>query len=109
MRCPVDGSTLALAEHHGVEIDYCPQCLGMWLDRGELERIIEHAGGRGDERGYRPRDEHERHHHDDDRHHHDDDHDRRWGSEHGHDDRRRGRKRGGAFGALSDLLGGGGD
>jgi hypothetical protein len=32
-----------MAERHGVEIDYCPQCRGVWLDRGELDKIIEQA------------------------------------------------------------------
>jgi Zn-finger nucleic acid-binding protein len=45
MRCPVDGETLVMADRHGVEIDYCPKCRGVWLDRGELDKIIERAGG----------------------------------------------------------------
>lgn len=66
MKCPVDGATLVIADRNGVEIDYCPQCRGVWLDRGELDKIIERAGaysppppppqapqGRGyEERGY---------------------------------------------------------
>ena len=47
MRCPVDDTTLALAERAGMEIDYCPQCRGVWLDRGELDRIIERCTGGG--------------------------------------------------------------
>lgn len=43
MKCPVDGSELKMAERQGVEIDYCPQCRGVWLDRGELDKIIEKA------------------------------------------------------------------
>ena len=43
MKCPVDGTTLAMTERHSVEIDYCPDCRGVWLDRGELDRIIDHA------------------------------------------------------------------
>lgn len=43
MKCPVDGETLAIAERSGVEIDYCPKCRGVWLDRGELDKIIERA------------------------------------------------------------------
>lgn len=43
MKCPVDGTTLVIAERQGVEIDYCPQCRGVWLDRGELDKIIERA------------------------------------------------------------------
>jgi Zn-finger nucleic acid-binding protein len=40
MRCPVDGTTLQMSERSGIEIDYCPQCRGVWLDRGELDKII---------------------------------------------------------------------
>lgn len=40
MKCPVDDSTLQMSERGGVEIDYCPQCRGVWLDRGELDKII---------------------------------------------------------------------
>ena len=43
MRCPVDGETLVMADRSGVEIDYCPKCRGVWLDRGELDKIIERA------------------------------------------------------------------
>ena len=43
MRCPVDGETLVMADRNGVEIDYCPKCRGVWLDRGELDKIIERA------------------------------------------------------------------
>jgi Zn-finger nucleic acid-binding protein len=41
MKCPVDGSELMMTERSGVEIDYCPQCRGVWLDRGELDKIID--------------------------------------------------------------------
>lgn len=42
MKCPVcKDVTLLMAEKKGVEIDYCPECRGIWLDRGELEKIIE--------------------------------------------------------------------
>ncbi len=44
MACPVDGSTLVMSERSGIEIDYCPQCRGVWLDRGELDKIIERSG-----------------------------------------------------------------
>ena len=43
MKCPVDGATLSMTERSGVEIDYCPQCRGVWLDRGELDKIIDKA------------------------------------------------------------------
>ncbi|MEX0286607.1 MAG: zf-TFIIB domain-containing protein [Paracoccaceae bacterium] len=41
MKCPIDGTNLVIAERSGVEIDYCPQCRGVWLDRGELDKIVE--------------------------------------------------------------------
>ncbi len=34
MNCPVDGTTLTMTDRQGVEIDYCPECRGVWLDRG---------------------------------------------------------------------------
>lgn len=44
MKCPVCSTVdLALSERQGIEIDYCPQCRGVWLDRGELDKIIERA------------------------------------------------------------------
>jgi Zn-finger nucleic acid-binding protein len=43
MNCPIDGTTLLMSERQGIEIDYCPQCRGIWLDRGELEKLIERA------------------------------------------------------------------
>lgn len=43
MRCPVDGTTLVIADRTGAEIDYCPQCRGVWLDRGELDKIIDRS------------------------------------------------------------------
>ena len=41
MQCPIDGSELVMSDRQGVEIDYCPKCRGVWLDRGELDKIIE--------------------------------------------------------------------
>ena len=41
MTCPIDGATLVMSERSGIEIDYCPTCRGVWLDRGELDKIIE--------------------------------------------------------------------
>lgn len=43
MKCPVDGGTLQLAERTGVEIDFCPKCRGVWLDRGELDNFIDRS------------------------------------------------------------------
>lgn len=41
MQCPACNTQLTMAERQGIEIDYCPQCRGVWLDRGELDKIIE--------------------------------------------------------------------
>ncbi len=41
MQCPSDGTVLVMSERSGIEIDYCPTCRGVWLDRGELDKIIE--------------------------------------------------------------------
>jgi len=56
MRCPVCDARLRAVEKHGVEVDICPDCKGVWLDRGELDKILEIAanesgGGRSGE-GY---------------------------------------------------------
>ena len=58
MQCPVCDVPLSISSREGVEIDFCPQCRGVWLDRGELDKVIERAstlaaggGGRYEERG----------------------------------------------------------
>lgn len=44
MNCPVcANANLVMSERQGIEIDYCPQCRGVWLDRGELDKIIERS------------------------------------------------------------------
>ena len=43
MKCPQCNVELKMADRQGVEIDYCPQCRGVWLDRGELDKIIERS------------------------------------------------------------------
>lgn len=44
MQCPAcENVTLVMADRQGVEIDYCPQCRGVWLDRGELDKIIDRS------------------------------------------------------------------
>ena len=64
MNCPVDGEALQMSERQGVEIDYCPRCRGVWLERGELDKILERAstelaevGGDRDDYRYRERDD----------------------------------------------------
>ena len=43
MLCPVDRTPLVMSERQNIEIDYCPTCRGVWLDRGELDKIIERS------------------------------------------------------------------
>lgn len=43
MNCPKCYEPLRIAERQGVEIDYCPECRGVWLDRGELDKILERS------------------------------------------------------------------
>lgn len=43
MKCPTDDALLVMSDRNGIEIDYCPQCRGVWLDRGELDKIIDRA------------------------------------------------------------------
>lgn len=90
MKCPVDNTTLTLAERSGVEIDYCPECRGVWLDRGELDKIIDRSETSTSARREEPRDQRRS------------DHDRRdeYGSGHGYGKRR---KREGFLGDLFDF------
>ena len=44
MKCPACDVPLSMTDRQGIEIDYCPQCRGVWLDRGELDKIIERTG-----------------------------------------------------------------
>jgi uncharacterized protein len=73
MKCPNCQATLLITEKQGVEIDYCPECRGIWLDRGELEKIVERTGQHYSKRenyesdykryGYNESDDHKRHPH----------------------------------------------
>ena len=79
MKCPICNDTnLVMSERQGVEIDYCPQCRGVWLDRGELDKIIERSaspapqtqapaanypGGHGHAHGHGYMDKDHGHHH----------------------------------------------
>ncbi len=97
MKCPIDNADLVMADRQGIEIDYCPKCRGVWLDRGELDKIVERSAGAGEPAQARR----------------DDDDDRRRGRDWDDDDRRRGgfgdrddgrRRRRGGF--LDDIFGG---
>jgi uncharacterized protein len=84
MKCPVCTSVdLLMTDRQGVEIDYCPQCRGIWLDRGELDKLIERSASimpaqpsqapmqPVQAREYYDHDDHKKHGHDD---HHSGDH-----------------------------------
>lgn len=47
LRCPNDGTALQALHHHGVEIDVCPHCAGVWLDAGERDKILHQRASRG--------------------------------------------------------------
>ncbi len=81
MNCPVCvQTTLTVTERQGVEIDFCPKCRGVWLDRGELDKILERAATYHQPPAaasiHDPRVSHDRDHRDRDR---DDDDDYRYG------------------------------
>ena len=63
MKCPNCNDTLVMADRSGVEIDYCPSCRGVWLDRGELDKIIERSSTY--QKPLQPDQYQERRHHDD--------------------------------------------
>ncbi len=71
MICPRCNTNLVITNTHGIEIDFCPGCRGVWLDRGELEKIIERSAGYSSPySGYNPvNDQHVDYHHDKHRHH----------------------------------------
>ncbi|HEX8366408.1 MAG TPA: zf-TFIIB domain-containing protein [Allosphingosinicella sp.] len=54
MVCPVDQTSLVMSDRQGIEIDYCPTCRGVWLDRGELDKIIERSVAPGAGAGSAP-------------------------------------------------------
>jgi Zn-finger nucleic acid-binding protein len=54
MSCPVCRVPLAMSDRQGIEIDYCPQCRGVWLDRGELDKIIERSAPQSTSAGAPP-------------------------------------------------------
>ncbi|HKY05855.1 MAG TPA: zf-TFIIB domain-containing protein [Blastocatellia bacterium] len=60
MNCPVCNVGLTMMERQGVEIDYCPKCRGVWLDRGELDKIIDRSSGGSEYGGNEPYDERDR-------------------------------------------------
>ncbi len=54
MKCPSCSATLLMTDRLGIEIDYCPECRGVWLDRGELDKIIEKSNNENDSASNKP-------------------------------------------------------
>ena len=97
MNCPVCSAALTMTERQGVEIDYCPKCRGVWLDRGELDKIIERSGESQPRYQNEPRFE-DRSHHEDRGHHENRGHYKQ------HDDYKYGHKKKKKESFLSDLF-----
>lgn len=125
MKCPIDGSELRISERQGIEIDYCPQCRGIWLDRGELDKLLDRtaqiapyaaapprdrdaerpadrSADRSADRYDAPRRDDDRRYGDDDRRDRDDDDRRYRDDDDRYDDRKRKKKRARSF--LEDIL-----
>lgn len=109
MNCPVCGERLREINRHGVDIDICPSCKGVWLDRGELEKIIDMTSNGSDmsSQSREPLSQSDRAHDDDrryerDERHHDHDYDERDGHGPVHGKRR---KREGLLGEIFDIFG----
>ena len=65
MKCPVCSDvTLVMSERQGIEIDYCPECRGVWLDRGELDKIIERSSAGATQRSKYDERDSKKHSHD---------------------------------------------
>lgn len=50
MKCPNCSETLLMTHRNNIEIDYCPSCRGIWLDKGELDKLLEYDARSGDDR-----------------------------------------------------------
>jgi Zn-finger nucleic acid-binding protein len=59
MNCPICNVPLLMSEKQGIEIDYCPTCRGIWLDRGELEKIIERTNNSENRSGQLPNEDYQ--------------------------------------------------
>jgi uncharacterized protein len=77
MNCPLCSVDLVMSDRQGIEIDYCPKCRGVWLDRGELDKIIERSAQEAS-----PRQNREKDYSFQDKKHHGDDHHEKHGKDH---------------------------
>jgi Zn-finger nucleic acid-binding protein len=57
MKCPIDDTVLQMTDRQGIEIGYCPQCRGVWLDRGELDKLIDRSAEESSPSRPAPRDD----------------------------------------------------
>jgi Zn-finger nucleic acid-binding protein len=77
MNCPLCSVDLVMSDRQGIEIDYCPKCRGVWLDRGELDKILERSAQEAS-----PRQNRENEYSHQDKKHHSDDHHEKHGKDH---------------------------
>lgn len=107
MRCPICDVSMKEVERRGVVIDICPDCKGIWLDRGELENLLDVVGQGTPESGYQEirntgwhsrEDDHYRHEHEHRHDHHHSDHKHDWSLH-------KRRKRGGLLNEIFDIFG----
>jgi uncharacterized protein len=100
MKCPNCEEVLVMTERQGVEIDYCPKCRGVWLDKGELDKIIEKSSAESTHQ-WKSQDENQKRRLDDDD---DDDDDGFFNRNRGNDKKGTpGKRRGGFLGNLFDF------
>jgi Zn-finger nucleic acid-binding protein len=104
MICPIDQTTLSITERQGIELDYCPTCRGVWLDRGELDKIIDRQNSQS--ASSRDSDDRERHERSDRSEYHDGDRDRDYDErrrDDNHGDHHKKSKKEGFLGELFDF------
>lgn len=104
MKCPNCEQTLVMTERQGVEIDYCPKCRGVWLDKGELDKIIEKSSSAESSQQLKSQDESRNRRNNDDEDDDDDDDGGFFNRNRGNDNRTNpNRRKGGFLGNLFDF------
>mgnify|MGYP001294654829 CR=1 FL=1 len=98
MKCPNCNEKLVMSERQGIEIDYCPECRGVWLDKGELDKIIERSVSVQETQKKKESDKKKKKKYEDD----EDDEDGGFFNRMSRNEENSGRKKGGGF--LSDLF-----
>lgn len=93
MKCPLCAVDLVMSDRQGIEIDYCPKCRGIWLDRGEIDKIIERSVGAPQPGGYQQPRQEKRQEKRDERHHDKREYERRDYDDDRRQDNRRGQQR----------------